>query len=431
MVKDQSRLPDGTPLPEMEKTSRLGRIRKRRVPHGTPAPNDTTEYYYNGNVTRVTHTDYDVSRSDYYHYCSDTYKNPQFDQTKYGRPPDDGGPLTLYKVEWVDDLYKHYDFWTANNAKHRYGICNLKPGSSYTDSDGINPYTAVAPPNVDLSTSVYGPELWSRMRPDRPSVGLGIFLGESKDLPKLLYARLASLKDIGDWWLAVQFGWIPLLNDIIDMIKTVLDVSKQIDFILKNAGKPLRRSAKLGTQVTTDALIVQTGATAYGSSWLSPKGLGAEKRGSIDYGKYSQKLTRTITRDVWGSGLFTFTFSNNRIPKPPEILLRLLGLKATPEVVWELLPWSWLIDWFTNIGDVISNMSHPVADDTYSIYAYACMHTTRTYTWTATDGYLDLSLSRRFESKVRDKIHPFGLAGGTPLTDRQKSILAAIVTQKL
>jgi len=35
-----------------------------------------------------------------------------------------------------------------------------------------------------------------------------------------------------------------------------------------------------------------------------------------------------------------------------------------------VLPWSWLIDWFSNVGDVVSNASSNAVDNLTSNYAY-------------------------------------------------------------
>jgi hypothetical protein len=62
---------------------------------------------------------------------------------------------------------------------------------------------------------------------------------------------------------------------------------------------------------------------------------------------------------------------------------------VTPEVVWNLLPWSWLIDWFTNIGDIVSNASSNAVDNLTADYAYV-MRTQETVTnyegWSVVNG---------------------------------------------
>jgi hypothetical protein len=47
----------------------------------------------------------------------------------------------------------------------------------------------------------------------------------------------------------------------------------------------------------------------------------------------------------------------------------LFGVNPTPSVLWEVIPWSWLIDWFTNLGDVISNASENAVENEISMNA--------------------------------------------------------------
>jgi len=49
---------------------------------------------------------------------------------------------------------------------------------------------------------------------------------------------------------------------------------------------------------------------------------------------------------------------------------KLLGTRLTPDVVWNLAPWSWAADWFSNTGDVMSNWSQLGADGLVLRYGY-------------------------------------------------------------
>jgi hypothetical protein len=42
----------------------------------------------------------------------------------------------------------------------------------------------------------------------------------------------------------------------------------------------------------------------------------------------------------------------------------------TPELLWELAPWSWAVDWFTNTGDVINNISQFAGSGLVLRYGY-------------------------------------------------------------
>ncbi len=110
----------------------------------------------------------------------------------------------------------------------------------------------------------------------------------------------------------------------------------------------------------------------------------------------------------------------------------LYGLKLTPEVIWELTPWTWMLDWFSNIGNVVSNLNSRLVSNVILNYGY-------------TTGVLDfysnasavpaagmtgsplLVVSDHHRYKVRIQANPFGLfVDPASLNVSQWSILAAL-----
>lgn len=408
---------------------RLPRSRSKTEPAGHANLKYTTDYYYSSGVHEGelyhTNTVEYPARHAHHFACADTIRNPEFSRELYARLPDKGGPLVSTKVEWVNDRIATFDFSNPSYI-HRYG--NSHCTDAFYIHDGFQLNDATAPPPGDADTSDYGPALWHAMCPAKPSVDLGVFIGEARDLPSLLKAKVESIKDISSLYLAFQFGWKPLLADILDMLKFYENVQKQVEFILHNIGKPLRRYAKISIAPQSGVLLHIEGTP---TNWLTPAIGSYFFGGSPDYTKYSNTLSFTLDRDVWGSGVFVYSYNKGRIPERNELIGSLLGLKLTPALVWELVPWSWLIDWFSNVGDVLQNLSNEVADNQVSRYAYAMIQTKREYTWFATDGYLSASVSKRFTTKVREAINPFGLAAGSELSDTQRAILAALTAQRL
>jgi len=37
---------------------------------------------------------------------------------------------------------------------------------------------------------------------------------------------------------------------------------------------------------------------------------------------------------------------------------QLFGIALSPSILWELTPWSWAVDWFSNAGQVINNVTN-------------------------------------------------------------------------
>jgi hypothetical protein len=121
---------------------------------------------------------------------------------------------------------------------------------------------------------------------------------------------------------------------------------------------------------------------------------------------------------------------------------RLYGLNVTPGDVYAAMPWSWLIDWFTNAGDIISNLDAGVSDRMIMDYAYVMgtqrnfLRATCTGAFKATpdggDAVATAVLEQGWVTKRRISATPFGF-GVTEdsLTPGQLSILGALGGNKL
>jgi len=146
------------------------------------------------------------------------------------------------------------------------------------------------------------------------------------------------------------------------------------------------------------------------------------------------------TENVWFSGKFKYHVSDasHLLTSKPQFALRSLGLLPTPGTVWNLIPWSWLVDWGSNVGDVLSNLSTGLADRLIAKYAYV-MGTTD-YT-TSVDSFLGLNAeaggpqhatwSYTAALKERKVASPFGFnVSSGDLSGKQKSILTALAISR-
>lgn len=359
--------------------------------------------------------------------CTDYVRNHSYNAKKYGDVKDTGSEFLKTRVYWHDansvnvHVSARYSpvFWRV-----AYGHVNMSPPSFI--HDGFNVTTSVTVPAMDYDISSYGPVAWNRYKPAKPTLDLAVFLGEARDLPRLLHARVSGIKSISDFWLAVQFGWKPLLHDIMDMINFVDKINKQVEFIYQNAGKPIRRH---GPVAVMDRSEVVWNRDASDSTTTLYAGLSTTLNGRMypsKPGASASNVTLLYKQSIMFSGAFRFWF-NGKPPDYDTLAGKLAGLEVTPRVVWELLPWSWLFDWFANFDDMISNLVTEVADGQASEYAYITSKTTRSYKFSGTDGYLNAGITKTFESTCRAYCHPFGTGTNpTNLTNSQLSILIAL-----
>jgi hypothetical protein len=282
----------------------------------------------------------------------------------------------------------------------------------------------------------------SRCSPTNSVADVSTFLGETlrEGIPRLVGAELwksktaaARRKAAGGEYLNVEFGWKPMVSDIRKIASAISHAERVLAQYEKDAGKQVRRRYRFPSETKKTVDVVAVDRTPYGY-------FHSDISGSLGRGK----IVRTVEteRHVWFSGAFTYylpTGYDSRSSMMRNALLadKLFGVSLTPEVLWNLTPWSWAVDWFTNAGDVLSNVSSLITDGLLLRYGYIMEHTVHrvTYTWTSDGGSTSSAapspVSFVAETKNRRRANPFGF-GVTwdGLSPRQIAIAAALALSR-
>lgn len=126
-------------------------------------------------------------------------------------------------------------------------------------------------------------------------------------------------------WLALQYGWLPLLNDV------------------KGAAETLAQ------KMLGNALLIKVQQSA-----------------KYDWPDYSHTHRKSFAGDVLGDFRWDFnggvtnskcqlTFTvNNQFQRDAQVL----GITDPLTLAWELLPWSFVIDWFIPIGNFVQRLNY-------------------------------------------------------------------------
>lgn len=269
--------------------------------------------------------------------------------------------------------------------------------------------------------------------PTKPEVSLAQTMVELKreGLPSLFGSQIASMKGsaaraIGGEFLNSVFGWTPLISDLDKLLKSVVSSSKTIQQMRRDSGKIVRRKHHFPT--TTEVIrssSVAASAVRYDSGVPTVNGT----------------LTTEETRvtSIWFSGAYTYFLDpgDDLVGKAimyEQLANKLLGLRITPATLWELAPWSWLSDWYVNIGENLTVGSAFQQDGLVLKYGYLMRKVTASTLYTFTP--LPVHLAQGFEasqivlqttSKERIKSSPFGFGvSTTSFTARQWAILGAL-----
>jgi hypothetical protein len=320
------------------------------------------------------------------------------------------------------------------------GIADIRPFISSSDRQGVANY------------------FFSSTIPDNPGSKIGELLvgllrGDAKrlisgfsSLPRIV-EQVGGVKKVkkalnegGSQYLNAVFGWMPSINDIHNFIQTLLSLSDSI------YGESYRRER-----------------------FSKPEPQVWERQGTLDFSTYKDFLSDVPTVQDGAGGSFpgTYTVTSSRdhffrarysgIAKPNPAAKGYMEkameeLKRTGVVydalVWDLTPYSWLIDWFVTMGHSISNANaYAPLSGRYNVdYAYLTTRYIVTcqfrpsqryyqtnssgyrnqYWWDGGNSFVSLDI------KHREQATPFGF--GTrldSLTQSQFQILAALGLAKV
>lgn len=293
-----------------------------------------------------------------------------------------------------------------------------------------------------------GTKAIARCEPTRSVAELSTATGEflKEGIPRIplikgLEKRARTVINAGDEYLNYAFGWVPLVNDVVDTAKFIQKHDKLISQFERDSGRPVRRQFRFPIEkpeVEIEGVYENATLALPTFPWtqyhFGPKGV--------------LTVTKTTSREVWFSGSFTYYLPSSLpgrsgIGDSANSARQLLGAKLNPEVLWNLTPWSWAIDWFSNTGDYFSNLSAFAENGLVMNYGYVMEKSivTRTFRHSGPSGLrragggafpTSVSVSYITESKQRREATPYGFGISLEsLTGFQQSILVALGLSKL
>jgi len=154
-------------------------------------------------------------------------------------------------------------------------------------------------PQFNVNGASWGAQAFNNMKPTKPTFNGLNALYEMREVPEMLRQRFLSsgLKGIPNYWLALQFGWKPLLQDIRKMVTFQRNAERKLKWLLRHNGKPIRASSTL-VDSTTETVPVRT-------DWSRPNPLGSFVTQFFSGTPYS--LNSTVVQDrVWAVAKYRY-----------------------------------------------------------------------------------------------------------------------------
>lgn len=227
-------------------------------------------------------------------------------------------------------------------------------------------------PDIDLSV---GADAIRGLSPGQPDASLLQMVSELVQsfphvIGSIFQKQGITRSTVGEEYLNYVFGITPLVKDIEKILLAVVDSHKIISQYHRDAGRNVRRKRTFPTKTkhTVDKLIDVPAGLREPDYYFG--GI-LDNGGSIGKTQMDKYLSETYSF----SGAFTYYLPAREgflgdLERWAEDANKLLGLRLTPALLWELTPWSWLADWFANIGTIVSNFSSLHSNGLVMRYGY-------------------------------------------------------------
>lgn len=283
--------------------------------------------------------------------------------------------------------------------------------------------------------------------PSKSAENLAQALGELLvDLPRipgsLIGRHPETFKDFvrnsADEYLNQAFAWSPLASDVLKTAKAVIQSKKILDQYMRDSGRQVRRSYRYPIETTmSTSETTELGVGLQRIEWNTNSFLSLYSNRSDSIAPVTTTIEQT--RKEWFSGAWMYYVDEgntliDKVNLAAQKAQKLLGVKLTLEVLWDLAPWSWLADWFANIGDIISINSQIAFDNLVLRYGYF-MQTVKTritvthpgvyFTYGGNIGPINHVLEYQTDERIRATPYGFGLSPDS-FSELQWAILAAL-----
>lgn len=298
---------------------------------------------------------------------------------------------------------------------------SLHSSSNALDALGATAVAQCSPTNQAAAASTFLGEMVKDRFPGVPALNLWT-------------KRANALVQAGDEFLNIVFGWAPMVEDVLNISKAISQADETLNQYVRDSGKVVRRQFYFPPKRTS-----KTTTNVKGPSILMNVGIGGFDEARFTDPGAIFSITEETEIKQWFSGAFTY-----HIPEDANILAmagaaseadKLLGTSLTPEVLWELTPWSWAIDWFSNAQEVITNLDRLKRQGLVMRYGYMMEHSVNKITYTLEKGGAEVNgkqvtlvlppLTLVTETKQRRKANPFGFGVTWEGLDPLKLAIAA------
>jgi len=406
-------------------------------------------------------------------------KRRSTDFTEPGQVPfyNTGGPFLKLRIDTAipfEGIMGSGTYYNRDRTRRYVGGFMPPPNTEWGLGWGLSPLSYTGSSNALLpDVAAYFDRAWRSAKPQLEMSSLYVFLREIEDVVPMLktsaqvfclaYQKANKLvktttengwvfiyhgsqlgwrymrpKEIAEHFINHEFGWAPFLGDLKSFFTTWLDASELIKKITDENGKWVRKSVGV-TKDVTDVTLLDYTAPESSTSYSIPCFPVAFPADFFTMPP-SWKITEKTSLSIHAAGKFRFYRPEFDMTLPDyssawnKVMraVKLYGLEVNPYHIWQATPWTWLVDWVTNIGSFIQRMSDTLVDQVAAQYFYITAHKRIERTLTVklpfANGLKTLNFVRSYSAKQRVSADsPYGFrVSWDSLSPERLAILASL-----
>jgi hypothetical protein len=267
-----------------------------------------------------------------------------------------------------------------------------------------NPVTALSTSSSlfpDMSQTIS--KTWNKTKPKLQRAGLFVSIREARDIPRMLRTTAQNFHDIwksmggnvsgqsmspkgaADAFLNQEFGWVPFLADLRQLYAAYHGTEHYMKRITETNNVPTRRSANIvgiprgeigpdgKPRIVYDPVVSDTKVSSGTGMIINPvlhnnffsTSPSWEVR-EIVQNKATARGKFTFYRPEFDTGLSEYNSAWFEIQRQ----LTMYGLRLNPSNIWRATPWTWLIDWFTNVAEHFDLITDMLVDSIVANYLF-------------------------------------------------------------
>lgn len=316
-----------------------------------------------------------------------------------------------------------------------HGVVTSHFGGGYQREFAQGQVVPVAPAGISTGT-IAAPDGWyldlrAGTNPSRPVVTIPELVENLVQLPRQLQ-QLGSLlrsprteiqpRNAAGQYLGVQFGWVPMIGDLNKLLDLGTYVAKRLRELDQLAQGGIRRRLKFANDT-------QSGTNFWRFALDGPSNF------------MDLHYELVVKRATWGTIRWYPSRPLPYVPGDVERInqVRRIAMGFTPEGMtyglWKVIPWTWLLGWFTNVGKfaLANSNTVPASASTGCFMSESVRHYRATSVQFTNASNVSLFWRGSYRATTKTRIVSGSLVPGfnVPFLDTFRlSILGALATQR-